>query len=428
MKLFKKTSSAWTLNGARVPKGTPGALLTRTQSQKWYVSIDKKHVPLSPNKRIAEELAAQLLGKKAAGELNLKTRNDDEARKPLLPLVTEWTAALVLKGTTEAHVAILKARVNKVLSGCDFARARDFDAGRALRFVSALTVGETGRAASLQTKNFHIAALKQFARWLVKRGTIAANPFADLEGWNVKLDRKHDRRELTESEIGQLLTTTEREGKVRWHMPAADRAMLYRVALCTGFRASELDSLTPAGFDLEAGTVTVAAGYTKNRTLAVQPLPSALVPLLRVWLEGKDFAQPCWPGTWAKTKAAGKMLRADLTAAGVAYEVGGQFADFHSLRHSYISRVVRSGVNPRLAQSLARHSTITLTMNRYAHVEHGERRAAVAGLSVPGCKQDANRTASGTNALENEGDDEPATGLENRRHASVRGFESLPFR
>ena len=428
MNLFKKTSSAWELDGVRVLKGTPGAALVRAQSKKWYVSINKKHVALSPNKKIAEDLAAQLLGKKAAGELNLKTRNDDEARKPLAPLVGEWTTALVLKGTTDAHVAILKARVNRVLGECDFTRARDFDAGRALRFVSALTVGESGRAASLQTKNFHIAALKQFARWLVKRGTIATNPFADLEGWNVKLDRKHDRRELTDSEIDKLLATTGGEGKVRWRMPAADRAMLYRVALCTGFRASELASLAPAAFDLEAGTVTVEAGYTKNRTLAVQPLPSALVPLLRDWLEGKEIAQPCWPGTWAKTKAAGKMLRADLTAAGVAYEVGGQFADFHSLRHSFISRVVRSGVNPRLAQSLARHSTITLTMNRYAHVEHGERKAAVAGLSVPGCKQDANRTASSANGLENEGDGDSDTGLENRRHESVRGFESLPFR
>ena len=85
-------------------------------------------------------------------------------------------------------------------------------------------------------------------------------------------------------------------------------------------------------------------------------------------------------------------------------------------------------MNPRLAQSLARHSTITLTMNRYAHVEHGERKAAVAGLSVPGCKQDANRAASGANGLENDGDGDSGTGLENRRHESVRGFESLPFR
>ena len=83
------------------------------------------------------------------------------------------------------------------------------------------------------------------------------------------------------------------------------------------------------------------------------------------------------------------MLQADLKAAGVPYEVDGRCADFHSLRHGYISRVVRSGVNPRLAQSLARHSTITLTMDRYAHVGQSERDAAVAGFQVPGCKQDA---------------------------------------
>ena len=43
-------------------------------------------------------------------------------------------------------------------------------------------------------------------------------------------------------------------------------------------------------------------------------------------------------------------------------------ADFHSLRHTFITHLVGSGVHPKLAKELARHSTITLTMDRYAHV------------------------------------------------------------
>jgi hypothetical protein len=42
--------------------------------------------------------------------------------------------------------------------------------------------------------------------------------------------------------------------------------------------------------------------------------------------------------------------------------------DFHALRHTYISRVVASGANIKVAQELARHSTPTLTLGRYAHV------------------------------------------------------------
>jgi len=42
--------------------------------------------------------------------------------------------------------------------------------------------------------------------------------------------------------------------------------------------------------------------------------------------------------------------------------------DFHALRHTFISGMAAAGVHPKVAQTLARHSTITLTMDRYSHV------------------------------------------------------------
>ena len=62
------------------------------------------------------------------------------------------------------------------------------------------------------------------------------------------------------------------------------------------------------------------------------------------------------------------MLRIDLDAAGIAYETDDGFADFRSLRHSFISSLAAGGVHPKLAQQLARHSTIALTLDRYTHV------------------------------------------------------------
>ncbi len=46
----------------------------------------------------------------------------------------------------------------------------------------------------------------------------------------------------------------------------------------------------------------------------------------------------------------------------------GCVCDFHSLRHSFISNLAAGGVHPKVAQQLARHSTITLTMDRYSHL------------------------------------------------------------
>ena len=46
-----------------------------------------------------------------------------------------------------------------------------------------------------------------------------------------------------------------------------------------------------------------------------------------------------------------QMMRADLAAAGIPYEDdSGRVLDFHALRHTYVSRIVESGVSVKVAQ------------------------------------------------------------------------------
>ena len=58
-------------------------------------------------------------------------------------------------------------------------------------------------------------------------------------------------------------------------------------------------------------------------------------------------------------------------------------ADFHSLRHSYLTNLTKSGAHVKVIQELARHSTIRLTMDRYSHVGLLDMSKALKGLSVP---------------------------------------------
>ncbi len=74
-------------------------------------------------------------------------------------------------------------------------------------------------------------------------------------------------------------------------------------------------------------------------------------------------------------------------AAGIAYrDASGRVADFHALRHTFITRLARSGVAPAVATSLARHSTITLTMDHYTHTLMEDERSALARLPGLGDK------------------------------------------
>lgn len=89
-----------------------------------------------------------------------------------------------------------------------------------------------------------------------------------------------------------------------------------------------------------------------------------------------------WKAVVDVPSSSAKMMRADLAAAGIPHvNDAGLFADFRALRHTSITRLVQAGVHPKNAQVLARHSTITLTMDKYTHVSI--RNTATALESVP---------------------------------------------
>jgi len=103
------------------------------------------------------------------------------------------------------------------------------------------------------------------------------------------------------------------------------------------------------------------------------------------------------------------MIKADLQAAGIPYiDAAGKVADFHSLRHTFITNLAMSGVHPRIAQALARHSSIELTMNRYTHVAMGNMASALSQLPHISTKFDKAKAesvaATGTNGKPSQAD------------------------
>ena len=89
-------------------------------------------------------------------------------------------------------------------------------------------------------------------------------------------------------------------------------------------------------------------------------------------------------------------LRNDLDAAGITYVTDAGIADFHSLRHTFITNLVAGGVHPKVAQQLARHSSITLTMDRYSHLGLIDMTAGLAALPTIVAPDSQTMRATGT--------------------------------
>ena len=172
-------------------------------------------------------------------------------------------------------------------------------------------------AAIIASTRLCVTPSNSAARWLWKDRRIGSDPLAGLSKLaNGQTDIRHARRELRPEEYAFLLDTTGKSERAFRYLSGTDRRALYLAAAGTDLRASELASLMPAGFDLNATApvVRVPAINTKNPKEAELPLTAEVAELLRDYLAGRPLTTPIWPGTWSNSASA-KMIRLDLKEA-----------------------------------------------------------------------------------------------------------------
>ncbi len=209
--------------------------------------------------------------------------------------------------------------------------------------------------ASGKTLQNYADGLREFFVWAAGRGLLADDPLKGMATFDKT--PKTRRRALTADEIHRLLSSIEENGTVY----AKRRRMGYELALASGLRVGELRALKVRHLNVARGGLDLDDAWTKNRQKGFQPLPRYLVERLAELSENKSRED----ALVFVARETSNALEADLVRAGLAKNGPGGKVDFHALRVAYTNFVIESGADMKTAQTLARHSTPSLTMNTY---------------------------------------------------------------
>ena len=242
---------------------------------------------------------------------------------------------LTAKGCDPRRMKMVRARLKLLAEKCSFARLPDLAAGPLERWL----VFQGTNKMSAAARNSYRESAVGFCNWCCRTHRLESNPFRDVPLANVKADRKHQRRALTEEELKRLIlvatvrplaeygretvkedpdpTKKKRSNWTRKPLTfetiiqsaevgrsslhkhpeliaeleqlGRERALVYKALVLTGLRKGELASLTVGRLDLDGPypTAILNAADEKNRKGSEIPLRLDLVADIRGMLDGR---------------------------------------------------------------------------------------------------------------------------------------------
>jgi len=398
--IFKQRYTAYLENGKVVTK----------KSKNWYFDYTdadgvRQRVKGLTDKAATLRMAADYernVEKIKNGEID---RYAEHRNKPLEEHLRDFKLSLLSSGISEKQVNLVYGRTRRLIEGCGFIFMKDISALAVQSFCADLR----RKGISKRTSNFYLQAIQRFSEWLVINRRTPENIIGHIKGENPKTDIRRSRRALTEGEITKLLKAT-RQAKKYCNMEGNVREKLYILAMNTGLRASELDSLrwNSFNFDDKNPSIKVTAAYSKHRREDILPLRQDIAEMFRDWQKtrGDKGNDKVFPKIDSHRTA--NMIERDLIRAGIPYQdEEGRYADFHALRYTFITNMVKSGASPKVCQALARHCSIALTMDVYTYLKLFDLKSALEKLPNFLESEECESQEESTNYLKTGTDDNP---------------------
>lgn len=238
--------------------------------------------------------------------------------------------------------------------------------------------------AETKSPNTHNKDLNLFAqtwRILAPRYGLDYNPWTEERIARLKL-RPNARRALTPDEVARLLDCATPEERT-----------IITIALFTALRLGDIVRLKWNEIDFKKLWITRVTHKT-GRTVSL-PIVPPLADALRHWRDTRKKllnSEYVFPDQISRLRSDGntehisRSFKNLFEGAGIKThdtdENGRKFraASFHSLRHTFVSSLIASGVNPLIVREAAGHSVMATTAG-YTHIGADSLRTALSALA-----------------------------------------------
>ena len=274
-----------------------------------------------------------------------------------------------------------------------------------------------GQGIANRTANMELTVIRTVLNWGIRSGYIGFNPLQGVQTLPAgKGYEKTPRRALSEDEIERFMAASTRLDKESMDHALAAKTVsagtkgrpfaavartrtvpqtpMWLTLIETGARFGESAQATWGDFSEDRRTLTLRAKTTKSRKERVVPIRTELVKVLgdlrlihhgirgRIPAAGDYIFLTPKGKPWVDGKRnALRRLHKVLEVAGIPrVDERGEKIDIHSLRHTFASRLARSGVGLVQAQKLLGHSDPKLTSAIYTHLDAEDLRSAVESM------------------------------------------------
>ena len=156
-------------------------------------------------------------------------------------------------------------------------------------------------------------------------------------------------KSLSNTQIKKLLSTSKRHKTLR---------MRILLALGTGLRLGDIDSIRVSDIDFESDSVTTRSKKTR-KSMGSRPVPVPIMAELKKYVSGLDAGQE-------------KVFNDNFSRyrwVKIRQKLGLDDFKFHDLRKTFGSVLAQNGVSTAVIQKLLEHSSPDLTNKVYTNVD-----------------------------------------------------------